>query len=76
MVYLAMSTHVLSANEGQTERSMVRVCERTKTKAAMLEETIYQYKEMFIIARREFEKVVGVCNILFFFFCETRAYRI
>ncbi|KAF9467413.1 prokaryotic type I DNA topoisomerase, partial [Collybia nuda] len=42
-----------------TERSMVRVCERTKSKAEMLEEAIDQYKEMFIIARREFEKVVG-----------------
>jgi DNA topoisomerase-3 len=40
---------------------MVRVCERTKTKADMLEEAITQYKEMFIITRREFEKVIGVC---------------
>ncbi|GLB36997.1 putative introduces a single-strand break via transesterification at a target site in duplex DNA [Lyophyllum shimeji] len=43
----------------ETERSMVQVCERAKTKADMLEEAIEQYKEMFIIARREFQKVVS-----------------
>lgn len=39
---------------------MVQVCQGAKTKSDMLEETIFQYKEMFIIARREFEKVVSV----------------
>ncbi|KAG5639039.1 hypothetical protein H0H81_007652 [Sphagnurus paluster] len=43
----------------ETERSMVQVCEGQKTKGDMLEETIEQYKEMFIIARREFPKVVS-----------------
>ncbi|KAG5643389.1 hypothetical protein DXG03_001003 [Asterophora parasitica] len=50
----------------ETERSMVQVCEGTKTKAAMLEETIVQYKEMFIIAKREFEKVISPCSAKFF----------
>jgi DNA topoisomerase III len=39
---------------------MVQVCQGTKTKGDMLEETIVQYQEMFMIARREFEKVVSV----------------
>ncbi|KIM21746.1 hypothetical protein M408DRAFT_12433 [Serendipita vermifera MAFF 305830] len=42
----------------QTERSMVQVCNRNKTKDGMLEESIEQYKEVFILARREFERVV------------------
>ena len=40
---------------------MVQVCEGMKSKTEMLEETISQYKEMYIIAKREFEKVVNVC---------------
>jgi DNA topoisomerase-3 len=40
---------------------MVQICQGAKSKANMLEETIVQYKEMFIITRREFEKVVSVC---------------
>lgn len=43
----------------ETERSMVQVCQGVKTKSDMLEETLFQYKEMFIITRREFEKVVS-----------------
>ena len=39
---------------------MVRVCEGTKSKTDMLEEAIVQYKEMYIIAKREFNKVVTV----------------
>ncbi|KAI0049973.1 prokaryotic type I DNA topoisomerase [Auriscalpium vulgare] len=42
----------------QTERSMVEVCQGTKTKNDMLAESIDQYKEMFIKARREFQKVI------------------
>lgn len=42
----------------ETERSMVQVCNRNKTKDGMLEESIEQYKEVFILARREFERVV------------------
>lgn len=49
------------AHSLQTERSMVQVCEGTKTKNDMLAQSIDQYKEMFIIARREFEKVITVC---------------
>lgn len=40
---------------------MVQVCERTKSKNDMLEETIVQYKEMYLTTRREFEKVIAVC---------------
>ncbi|RDB16720.1 DNA topoisomerase 3 [Hypsizygus marmoreus] len=43
----------------ETERSMVQVCEGTKSKSDMLEETIVQYKDMFMIARSEFDKVVA-----------------
>jgi DNA topoisomerase-3 len=42
---------------------MVQVCQGAKTKNDMLEETLVQYKEMFIITRREFEKVVSVCSL-------------
>ncbi|EJD03211.1 prokaryotic type I DNA topoisomerase [Fomitiporia mediterranea MF3/22] len=41
-----------------TERAMVQVCERTKSKHDMLEQSIEQYKEVFIRARREFDKIV------------------
>ncbi|EGN99753.1 hypothetical protein SERLA73DRAFT_52441 [Serpula lacrymans var. lacrymans S7.3] len=43
----------------QTERSMAQVCEGNKSKGDMLAESIDQYKEMFITAKREFEKVVA-----------------
>ncbi|KIL66374.1 hypothetical protein M378DRAFT_185976 [Amanita muscaria Koide BX008] len=43
----------------ETERSMVQVCERTKTKHDMLAQTVEQYKEMFIIVKREFNKIVA-----------------
>ncbi|KAG5723220.1 DNA topoisomerase 3 [Termitomyces sp. T112] len=43
----------------ETERDMIGVCEGRMTKADMLEKTIDQYKEMFIITKREFEKVVS-----------------
>jgi DNA topoisomerase-3 len=39
---------------------MVQICERTKSKDDMLFENIEQYKEVFLMARREFEKVVQV----------------
>jgi len=57
--------HVGYLKHSQTERSMVQVCQGAKSKADMLEETIVQYKEMFIIARREFEKVVLVRSFIF-----------
>ncbi|EDR12021.1 uncharacterized protein LACBIDRAFT_232184 [Laccaria bicolor S238N-H82] len=44
----------------QTERRMVQVCERTTTKNDMLQTSLDQYKHMFIIARREFDKVATV----------------
>ncbi|KAH7920702.1 prokaryotic type I DNA topoisomerase [Leucogyrophana mollusca] len=43
----------------ETERSMVQVCEGTKSKDEMLAESIEQYKDMFITAKREFEKVIS-----------------
>jgi DNA topoisomerase III len=39
---------------------MVQICEGTKTKHDMLAEGIEQYKDMFIRARGEFNKVVAV----------------
>lgn len=39
---------------------MVEVCERTKTKEQMLEQSINQYKEVFVKANREFHKVISV----------------
>jgi DNA topoisomerase-3 len=44
----------------ETERTMVRVCEGTKSKAEMLAESIEQYREMYVLAKREFDKVVTV----------------
>jgi len=39
---------------------MVQVCDRVKTKDDMLFESIEQYKEVFLLVRREFERVVQV----------------
>ncbi|KDR67536.1 hypothetical protein GALMADRAFT_79789 [Galerina marginata CBS 339.88] len=44
----------------QTERRMVQVCEGTTSKNDMLMHSLDQYKEMFIIVRREFERVTAV----------------
>jgi len=44
----------------ETERGMVRVCEGAKSKAEMLTESIEQYREMYVLAKREFDKVVTV----------------
>ncbi|KAF8907833.1 DNA topoisomerase [Gymnopilus junonius] len=41
----------------ETERRMVQVCEGTATKNDMLAHSLDQYKEMFILVRREFQKV-------------------
>jgi hypothetical protein len=43
---------------------MVQVCEGSKSKNDMLEEAIEQYKEIFIQAKRDFNKVVSVSAIL------------
>ncbi|KIM45556.1 hypothetical protein M413DRAFT_430221 [Hebeloma cylindrosporum] len=50
----------------ETERRMVQVCQGTSTKNDMLHLSIDQYKEMFILVRREFEKVttVGITSLL------------
>jgi DNA topoisomerase-3 len=39
---------------------MVQVCEGIKTKNDMVIEAVEQYKDIFIKARRNFEKVVSV----------------
>ncbi|ETW80507.1 hypothetical protein HETIRDRAFT_46055 [Heterobasidion irregulare TC 32-1] len=44
----------------ETERNMVQVCQGTKTKNDMVVEAVEQYKEMFVKAKRDFEKVVAV----------------
>ncbi|EIN11293.1 prokaryotic type I DNA topoisomerase [Punctularia strigosozonata HHB-11173 SS5] len=44
----------------ETERNMVQVCERRKTKQDMLAENIEQYKDMFIRAKRDFNRVMDV----------------
>lgn len=44
----------------QTERSMVRICEGTTTKQEMLAHSIEEYKEVFVRARNQFEKVIEV----------------
>jgi len=40
---------------------MVQVCQGEKSKDQMLLESIEQYREMYVIAKREFEKVISVC---------------
>jgi hypothetical protein len=39
---------------------MVQVCEGTVTKHDMLHQGLNQYKEMFVIVRREFQRVTSV----------------
>lgn len=39
---------------------MVQVCEGAKTKNEMLVQSIEQYKDMYVMAKREFDKVIGV----------------
>jgi hypothetical protein len=39
---------------------MVQVCQRSKTKHQMLEESVEQYRQVFAKATAEFEKVVNV----------------
>jgi DNA topoisomerase-3 len=44
----------------QTERNMVAVCQGTKSKNDMIVEAVDQYKDMFIRARDNFDKVITV----------------
>jgi len=53
---------------------MVQVCQGTSTKNDMLHLSIDQYKEMFILVRREFEKVTTVSGILLLFGYEFRLF--
>jgi DNA topoisomerase-3 len=59
-VWIFLSTTLLLTHPIQTERRMVQVCDRVKTKDDMLFESIEQYKEVFLLVRREFERVVQV----------------
>ncbi|KAI6113286.1 DNA topoisomerase [Pisolithus croceorrhizus] len=43
----------------ETERRMVQVCEGIKSKDQILMETIEQYREIYLIAKREFGKVLS-----------------
>lgn len=47
---------------------MVQVCEGIKTKDEMLVQSIEQYKDMYVMAKREFDKVVEVNLPLLLFF--------
>ena len=42
---------------------MVQVCEGTSTKHEMLQGSLDQYKHMYIIVKREFEKVTSVSSV-------------
>jgi DNA topoisomerase-3 len=44
---------------------MVSVCERAKTKNDMLQESIEMYKDLYIRAKAEFNKVVTVSTACF-----------
>lgn len=49
----------------ETERRMVQVCNGQKSKQDMISQSLEQYKEMFMIAKRNFDKVVtSVLNYL------------
>lgn len=39
---------------------MVQVCEGAKTKDEMMEQSIHEYKEFFVTAKAEFNKIVSV----------------
>ncbi|KAG9024460.1 DNA topoisomerase [Tulasnella sp. JGI-2019a] len=43
----------------ETERMMVQVCEGTRTKNQMIDESIEQYKHVFILARNQFNTIVN-----------------
>lgn len=51
----------------QTERSLVQICDGAKTKNELLTEATDQYKEMFMLARGEFGRVMAVSAFLFVF---------
>lgn len=42
----------------ETERMMVQVCNGTKTKAEMIDESVEQYKHVFVLARNNFNRIV------------------
>ena len=44
----------------ETERNMVQICQGTKTKGAMLDEAIVQYKDIFMRAKNGINNVLTV----------------
>ncbi|KAG8980583.1 DNA topoisomerase, partial [Tulasnella sp. 427] len=42
----------------ETERMMVQVCNGTKTKGEMIDESVEQYKHVFVLARNNFNRIV------------------
>ena len=44
----------------QTERNMIAVCQGAKSKNDMIVEAVEQYKDMFVRARANFDKVTSV----------------
>jgi len=45
---------------------MIRICEGTTTKQEMLDQSLEQYKEMFVMVKREFNRVKTVRQMLSF----------
>lgn len=48
----------------QTEHRMQLICDGIQPKREVLDYTIEQFKEVYIKARREFEVVVNVCQLV------------
>lgn len=44
---------------------MEHICQQQKSKDQVLVDTLNQYKEMFLIARREFARITDVRGIVF-----------
>ena len=58
--FLFSDTYITTSWCSQTERRMVQVCEGTVSKNDMIMQGLEQYKEMFTIVRRDFQRVTSV----------------
>ena len=58
--FLFSDFYITTSRCSQTERRMVQVCEGTVTKNDMIMQGLEQYKEMFTIVRRDFQRVTSV----------------
>ena len=58
--FLFSDFYITNSRCSQTERRMVQVCEGTVTKNDMIMQGLEQYKEMFTIVRRDFQRVTSV----------------